>query len=390
MSSFKTRPVQLAVAVVFLLGGVWGLVVLKASKPPRESRAPEAAAPVVQTVSVTPTRQNVVVLGQGTVRPLQETQLVPQVSGKVIFTSDALLAGGLFKAGDELLRIDPVDYELAVTLARARVQDAEAEYALALQESEAAVQEWRDLNPDLPPPDLVARKPQLSAAKAKRDAEEADLRKARLQLERTRLRAPFDGVVSEKHVDIGQYVTPGQVLATLYGTRAAEIVVPLASRSLRWISVPGFTDGDGVGSPATVRAFLAGAMRVWQANVVRAEGRIDEKTRMISVVVRVDQPYARRPPLASGLFADVAIQGQSLENAALLPRAVLRADQQVWIVDAEDRLFARPVRVAHHTKEGVIIDEGLAAGDRVVISQLKAVADGMKVRPVPQSKDGRP
>ena len=291
---------QLSVAVVFLLGGAWGLMALKASKPPRATRVPEPAAPVVQTVRVAPAHQPIVVQGQGTVRPLQETQLVPQVSGKVVFTSDALLAGGLFHAGDELLRIDPVDYELAVTLALARVEDAGAEYVLALQESEAAVQEWRDLNPDQPPPDLVARKPQLSAAKAKRDAEAADLKKARLQLARTRLKAPFDGVVSEKHVDIGQYVTPGQVLATLYGTRAAEIVVPLASRSLRWIDVPGFTDGDGPGSPATVRAFLAGALRTWQAHVVRAEGRIDEKTRMINVVIRVEQPYAKRPPLATG------------------------------------------------------------------------------------------
>ncbi len=390
MPSLKTRLTQLAIAVVFLLGGVWGLVTLKASKAPRATRVPEPAAPVVQTVSVAPARQPIVVQGQGTVRPLQETQLVPQVSGKIIFTSDALLAGGLFREGDELLRIDPVDYELAVTLARARVEDAEAEYALALQESEAAVQEWRDLNPDLPTPDLVARKPQLSAAKAKRDAEEADLKMARLDLDRTRLKAPFDGVVSDKQADIGQYVTPGQALATLYGTRAAEIVVPLVSRSLRWIDVPGFTDGDGPGSPATVRAFLAGALRTWQARVVRAEGRIDEKTRMINVVIRVQQPYAKRPPLATGLFVDVEIQGQTLENAALLPRAVLRSDKEVWIVDQEDRLFTRPVRVAHHTTEGVVIDDGLVDGDRVVISQLKAVTDGMKVRPVPPSKDGRP
>jgi len=395
MSSVKRRMVQLVVAVVFLLCGVWGLMTLRASKPPKENRVAESPAPVVQIVRAEPTRQSVVIEGQGTVRPLQETQLVPQVSGKIIFTSDALVAGGLFDAGDELLRIDPVDYELAVTLAMARVQDADAEYALALQESEAAVQEWRDLNPGLPPPDLVARKPQLSAAKAKLDAEQADLKKARLQLQRTRLKAPFDGVVSEKHVDIGQYVTPGQVLATLYGTRAAEIVVPLTSRSLRWIDVPGFTSGERAGSPGVVRTALAGATRTWEAQVVRAEGRIDEKTRLINVVVRVDQPYVKRPPLAAGLFVDVEIKGRTLEKATLLPRAALRPDQQVWVADDEDRLYVRTVRVAHLTTDGVIIDEGLAAGDRVVISQLKAVTDGMKVRPVPQNlvpqnKDGRP
>jgi RND family efflux transporter MFP subunit len=389
MSSSKRRLLQLLVAVVFLLCGVWGMVALRASKPPKESRVPDAPAPVVQVVRAEPQRQPIVIQGQGTVRPLRETHLVPQVSGKVLFTSDRLLAGGLFNAGDDLLRIDPVDYELAVTLARARVQDAEADYVLALQESEAAVQEWRDLNPGMEPPDLVARKPQLSAAKANLDAERADLRKARLQLDRTRLRAPFDGVVSEKQVDIGQYVTPGQVLATLYGTRAAEIVVPLPSRSLRWIDVPGFTSGDSEGSPGVVRAALAGAMRTWKAQVVRAEGRIDEKTRMINVVVRVDQPYAQRPPLAAGLFADVEIKGRTLDNAALLPRAALRPNAQMWVVDSDDRLYTRTVRVAHLTTDGVIVDQGLAAGDRVVISQLKAVAEGMVVRPVARKKEGQ-
>ena len=390
MSSLKRRGIQVVVAVVFLLCGVWGLVALRASKPPRESRVPDVPMPVVQVVTVMPANKPIVIQGQGTVRPLKETQLVPQVSGKVVFTSEILVNGGLYKAGDELLRIDPVDYELAVTLAEARVQDAEATYILALQESEAAVQEWRDLNPGEAPPDLVARKPQLSAAKAKLDAERADLKKANLHLERTRLKAPFDGVVSEENVDIGQYVTPGQSLATLFGTRAVEIVVPLSNDSLRWIRVPGFTNNGGNGAEAIVRTSLAGAMQTWDAKVVRAEGRIDEKTRMINVVVRVAQPYAKRPPLAIGLFVDVDIQGQTLENAALLPRAVLRPDQQVWVVDHEDRLYSRPVRVAHLTTDGVIIDEGLAAGDQVVTSQLKAVSKGMKVRPVLQSKAGRP
>lgn len=390
MSTARRRLLQLAVAVGFLLGGAWGLVALRASKPSQESRVPESPAPLVQTVRVVPERRTIVIAGQGTVRPLQETQLVPQVSGKVIAVSEALVDGGLFQAGDELLRIDPVDYQLAVTLARARVQDAEADYVLAQQESEAAVQEWRDLNPGQPAPDLVARKPQLAAAKAKLDAEQADYKKAQLQLARTRLKAPFEGVTGDEKVDIGQYVTPGQALATLIGTRAMEIVVPLADENLRWIRVPGFTGREGAGSPAVVRATVAGAPQTWEARVVRAEGRIDEQTRMINVVVRVVAPYGRRPPLAPGLFVQVDIAGQTLEKAALLPRAALRADQQVWVVDPEDRLSIRPVRVAHLATEGVVIDEGLAAGEQVVISQLKAVAEGMRVRPVLQDREGSP
>jgi RND family efflux transporter MFP subunit len=384
MTPVKRRILQLSMALIFLLAGAVGLVALKASKPPRQTRTPEAPVPPVQIVTVTLADQPIIIRGEGTVRPLQETQLVPQVNGKVIYTAQTLVDGGLFEAGDELLRIDPVDFELAVTLAQARVQDAEAEYMLALQESEAALQEWRDLNPGREAPDLVARKPQLAAAKARRDAERADYQKALLQLARTNLKAPFSGVIAQEQVDIGQYVTPGQVLATLYGTAAAEIVVPLSNESLRWIEVPGFTSQTEPGSSATVHSRVAGVPQEWAAAVVRAEGQIDEKTRLVNVVVRVEKPYEKRPPLAVGLFVDVAIQGRVVADAALLPRAALRSGGKVWVVDAGNRLNSRPVRVAHLTTEGVIIAEGLTTGERVMVSQLKTVTEGMRVRPVAQ------
>lgn len=386
----KKRILQFFVSLLILLGGVVGLFALKAGKPMPEKKVTETPAPVVQAVTVTVGPHTVRISGQGTVRPLLNAQLAPQVSGKVLYTAASLVNGGAFKAGDELLKIDPIDYELAVTLAAARIGDAEAKYALALEESEAAIQEWRDLNPGIAPPDLVARKLRLSAASAKLEAEKADHRKAQLQLERTRLKAPFDGVVSEKMVDIGQYVTPGQRMATLYGTQAAEIVVPLETEHLQWFHVPGFTDGDGEGARAVVRVALAGKIREWPGRVMRAEGRIDAKTRLINVVVRVEEPYSRKPPLASGLFANVEIEGSILEKAALLPRAALRPGGQVWIVGQDRRLQFRTVDVARISKAGVQITAGLASGDRVIVSQIKAVTDGMKVRPLGDAAENRP
>ncbi len=386
----KKRILQFAVSLLILLGGVAGLYALKASKPTQQKKVTVAPAPVVQVVSVSVGAHTVRIAGQGTVRPLLNAQLVPEVSGKVLYTAASLVNGGAFKAGDELLKIDPIDYELAVTLAAARVGDAEAKYALALEESEAAIQEWRDLNPGVEPPDLVARKPQLSAAQAKLEAEEADYRKALLQLERTRLKAPFDGVVSAKMVDIGQYVTPGQAVATLYGTEAVEIVVPLESDHLQWFHVPGFTGGDGEGSRAVVRVAIAGHLREWTGRVMRAEGRIDEKTRLINVVVRVDNPYARKPPLAAGLFAQVEIEGNTLDAAALLPRAALRPGDTVWVVGDDQRLGFRTVDVARIAKDGVLVRGGVASGDRVIVSQVKAVTDGMKVRTLNGAAEGRP
>ncbi len=390
MTALQKRILQLIVSLLILLGGVVGLYALKASKPPQEKRVAKTTAPAVQVVIAAVGPHTVKIEGQGTVRPLRNAQLVTQVSGKILYTSPALVNGGAFQANEELLRIDPIDYELAVTLAAARVGDAEAEYALAQEESEAAVQEWHELNPGVDPPEMVARMPQLSAARAKLEAERADLRKARLQLERTRLKAPFDGLVSEEMVDIGQYVTPGQRVATLYGTEAAEIVVPLESKHLQWFHVPGFTGGEGPGAPAAVRVAIAGQVREWSGRVMRAEGRIDERTRLINVVVRVDEPYARRPPLAAGLFAAVEIEGRRLDVAAMLPRAALRAGDQVWVVDDNQRLRFRAVHVARLSKAGALIDQGLAGGERIIVSNLKAVTDGMAVRPIDRAAGGRP
>ncbi|MBL0716098.1 MAG: efflux RND transporter periplasmic adaptor subunit [Desulfosarcina sp.] len=390
MTALRKRILQSIVCLLILLGGVLGLYALKANKAPREKKVVETLPPVVQVVRVQVGPHTVRIQGQGTVSPLQNTQLVPQISGKVIYISPSLVNGGAFKAGEELLRIDPIDYELAVTLAAARVGDAEAKYALAQEESGAAIQEWLDLNPGTDPPDLVARKPQLAAARAGLDAQEADYRKALLQLERTHLKAPFDSVVSEKMVDIGQYVTPGQRVATLYGTQAAEIVVPLESDHLQWFHVPGFPGGDREGARARVRVAIAGPVREWQGRVVRAEGLIDAKTRLINVVVRVDNPYARRPPLAAGLFTSVEIEGRKLEKASLLPRAALRPGEQVWVVDEDRRLRFREVRVARLSKAGVLIGAGLRSGEQVILSPLRAVTDGMKVRPIDDAAEGRP
>ncbi len=387
---YKKRILQIAISLLILLGGVAGLYTLKAGKPTPEQEVAAAPAPVVQVVTAEVGAHTVRISGEGTVRPLVNAQLVAQVSGRVVYTASSLVNGGAFKAGDELLKIDPIDYELAVTLAAARVGDAEAKYALAQEESEAAIQEWRDLNPGIETPDLVARRPQLSAARAKLEAEEADYRIALLQLERTGLKSPFDGVVSAKMVDIGQYVTPGQAVATLYGTEAVEIVVPLESERLQWFHVPGFTGGGEEGARVAVRVTIAGQVREWPGRVMRAEGRIDEKTRLINVVVRVEKPYERTPPLAAGLFARVEIEGRTLEKAALLPRSALRPGGRIWVVDDDQRLRFRTVQVARVAREGVLLEAGLENGERVIVSQLKAVTDGMKVRPLDETAGSRP
>ena len=394
MKSTKRRIIHFSVMVIVMGLGVMGFLALTASKPQLKRTKPPTPMPMVRVSPIKTGPQSVMVRGEGTVRPLREIQLVPQVNGKVVFASPVLVNGGEFKKGDTLLRIDPLDYQLAVTLAQARVKDSESRLKVAEEEAAAAREEWRLLYQGKgvkseDPPALVAKEPQLAAAKAKLAADRADLQIARLNLERTELKAPFNGRVSEESVDIGQYVSSAKPLATLFSTEAAEIVVPFDDESLYWFQVPGFTPGDGAGSPVKVLARIAGRELTWSGEVVRAEGKLDGRTRMVQVVVRVQKPYARKPPLAAGLFVTVEIQGRTLENAAVIPRAALRDNDTVWVVDETGQLAFRRVDVARLGTNQAILRSGLEDGEMVVTSGLKVVTDGMKVRIMPPKKDSK-
>jgi RND family efflux transporter MFP subunit len=387
MSNRKKRVVQLAISITFVALGVLGFWALTASKPEMERRKPPVPVPMVRTMAVKTGPQKVYIQGEGTVGPLREINLVPQVGGKVVYASPSMVNGGVFRKDDLLLRIDPVDYQLAVTLARAKVKDAESRLQVAEEEAAAARDEWRLLyegssKENSKPPPLVAKEPQLAAAKAELEADEADLRKALLNLERTELKAPFNGRVGEENVDIGQYVSAGQSLGSLYSTEAAEIVVPLEGEALFWFDVPGFTSRDGRGAAALIKADVAGRELNWTGKVVRTEGKLDERTRMINVVVRVEQPYAKKPPLVFGLFVEVKIEGRMIPNGAVIPRAGLHQGDIVWIVGEDSRLQFRQVEVGRIQGDEVIITGGLEDGERLVITPLKAVTDGMTVRVV--------
>ncbi|MBW1704046.1 MAG: efflux RND transporter periplasmic adaptor subunit [Deltaproteobacteria bacterium] len=392
MTKTKRRLFQFVITVALIALGALGMNRLMAGKTQLKKQKPSVPAPMVRTIRVETGPQSVRITGEGTVRPLRQINLVPQVGGKVVFVSSSLINGGEFKKGETLLRIDPEDYRLAVTLAEAKIKDSESKLRFVEEESAAAREEWYLHRPggfktNKKPPPLVTKEPQLAAAGAKVEADGANLRKALLNLERTELLAPFNGRVSQENVDIGQYVSPGPALAVLYSTDAAEIVLPLEDEDLFWFHVPDFTPGKGPGSAVTVRARIAGHDMSWPGKVVRAEGKLDERTRMINVVVRVKKPYEKKPPLAAGLFVTVDVEGRSLPKAAVIPRSALHQGHVVWVVDNNGLLHFRKVGVARIQGDGVLIKAGLKDGEMIVVSPLKAVSDGMIVRTVPVKEE---
>jgi RND family efflux transporter MFP subunit len=248
---------------------------------------------------------------------------------------------------------------------------------------------------------------QASAEAGVREARVA-VRRAELDLERSEIRAPFAGRVRTKHVDVGRYLSRGEAVARIYSIDYAEVRLPISDADLAFLDLPGDyreraprppadaaaagVDADARAEPdaptwpaVTLSAEYAGELHRWTGHVVRTEGALDARTRMINVVARVDDPYDRegggqRPPLPVGLFVDAEIEGRLVEGVFELPRAALRRENQVWVVDEDDRLHVRRVAVLRSGREHTWIETGLEAGDQVVTSSLEVVSEGMKVR----------
>ncbi len=360
-------------------------------KPEVETRRPNVRPPIVRVVTVEVTDLPLVVESQGTVSPRTESQLVPEVPGRVIWVSPSLVSGGFFETGETVLKIDPHDYRQFVVTAEAKV--ARAELALELEKAEAvlAAKEWQDLGEGEADP-LTLRQPQLIDARAAVAAAEANLENRRRDLDRTQIRAPYAGRVRQENVDIGQFVTTGSPLATIYAIDKAEIRLPLPDSELAYLELPLVyrgERGDQLGPEVLLRANFAGADHQWQGRIVRTEGEIDPTSRMVHAVAQVTDPYGRvedreRPPLAVGMFVQAEIQGVVAENVAVLPRAALRNDGRVLVVDSSNRLRFREVDVFRQTNKVVVIRSGLESGEKVLLSPLGAVTDGMEVRIAPE------
>lgn len=377
--------------VIAAMAGAWIII---ANKPEAERGAPPLVPVAVEAVRVQPSSFRVVVRAEGTVEPRTQSTLIPQVSGVVRSISPSFRDGGFFEKGDVLVTLDSKDYELAIASAEAQVAQAESALEQELAQAEVVKNDWKLLGKKAP--ELGLRKPQIAAARAAVLSAKAQLERARTDLERTRIRGPYAGQVLEKSVDVGQFVSPGTVLARIYATDYVEIRLPLSPRELEFVDLPEhYRDDAGkpsqAGPAVSVFADIGRRSWSWQGRIVRAEGAIDTSSRQLFVVAQVDDPYGRgpegRPPLRIGQFVRAEIAGRTLEPAFVLPRGALREGNEVLIVDDASRLERRPVTVAWSDESNVVITEGLAEGEVVNVTPLAVASSGTLVS---ASIDGAP
>lgn len=395
------RVVTFVLPVLVIAGAIGGFIVMGALKPePEEKENTVKAIPVLTDIAV----QDDVTLTvdvQGEVQPRTEINLVPQVNGLITYMSPKFIEGGRFQKGDLLVRIDPAEFELRVTQAKASV--AQAETIIAREQSEAIIarQDWKDLGRSGNPTPLSLREPQMAEAKAQLASAEARLAEADLQLARTSLYAPFDGRVTLRHVDQGEFVTAGTRLGEIYAVDVMDVRLPLTNEDLRRA---GLTLGyeaarASAGIPVTLTADVAGTLGEWQGHIVRTDSRFDTNTRVLFAYAEVKDPFgagaSKGTPLAPGIFVKAAIEGQKLENIIIVPRTALRGSDKVYVAN-DDTLSIKTVSVISSDREHAVLRSGLTVGAAVITSPIRGVADGMKIqvvkpgetKPAPSSPEG--
>jgi RND family efflux transporter MFP subunit len=373
-------------ALVVLGGIVIAMMLLETA--PRAKREPlpsQARLVEVQPVSLGDSVADIEAMG--TVVPAREVVLQPQVSGEVLTISDELVPGGRFRKGEELLRIDPADYELAVRQRQSELAQAQSNLKIEQGQQAIARSEFELLGESTAGEDsaLMLRKPQLESVRASVATAQATLERARLDLARTRIRAPFNAIVQSREVNAGTRVTPVSKLATLIGTDRYWLELSVPVDQLQWLEIPGINAGDG----SVVRVYDEAAWgpdRFRRGRVIRLAGDLENEGRMARVLVAVDDPLALRPEHASApvlllnSYVRAVIEGKTLNNVARVDRALLRGEDRVWLMGGDGRLQIRTVTIAFRGPHSVLVSEGLAAGERLVVTDLSAPVEGMALR----------
>ena len=370
--------------LAIIVAGVGLAVIIVVTGPRIQQQPPPSNAPLVRTWTAISQTVQMTTITHGTVLPRTESELIPEVSGRVTDMSPAMVSGGFFSKGDVLISIETLDYEVALEQASAAFASAQSELTNA-RKNHARRQ-------DLAKKQSISKSQQddalnrLHLATASLQAARAGLRQAERNLARTKITAPYDGRVRSERVDIGQFVNRGASVATLYATDYAEVRLPIHDEELAFLQLP-LSNGDGAAfdmPPAILRAQFGGQQHAWEGKVVRTEGELDPQTRMINVIVQVKAPYQSRegqPPLAVGLFVEAELLGHEVANVFVVPRSAIQTNNQVYVIDDNNQLVFRDAGIVRIVNEDVYITSGFVSGETLCLSTIENAIEGMTVQP---------
>lgn len=380
------------ILVLAIAIGLSVVIIVLAKKPPQETLPIEPRK--VEVMILNKTAQKVTIESQGFVIPRAKVELAAEIAGRIVKTASNFHKGQFIKQGTVLLEIERINYYAALRQAEAQVAKEYSNLAQEKAEAEQARDEWK-LTSKEPATELTLHLPQLREAEANLSASKAELEKAQHDLERTQVRAPFDALIFEKKVEVGEYVTSGTKLVTLYAVDFAEVRLPLKDNDLPFLDLPGYGSFENKKIDVTLNGRTRGRNHSWEGVLIRTENIIDEQTLQLYGVVHVADPYALKQkkqcePLPVGLFVKAVIQTNPMDDWFAIPRRALRGTDTVALVDENKKVRLRKVNSIYSDRDFIYIGNDLKIGERVCLTAAQTVLEGEKVDVLPSYKtEGR-
>ncbi|WP_305461732.1 efflux RND transporter periplasmic adaptor subunit [Photobacterium leiognathi] len=333
------------------------------------------------------------------VEPKYKAEVVSEVIGSVNYISPDFAVGKFVSKGDLLARLDDSDYHADLAQAEASLAQTQAKLKEEIARGKVAKKTLRDVSPNKKTA-LGLREPQRKQEEANVKFAKAGVERAKRNLAKTEIRAPFDALVKMKNINMGSYLTQGKLIGELYGTETAEIRLPITPNSFSYL------DLNRLDSRKLNIEAQYGDIQInhWAAKLVRNEGIIDKDNRMIYLIAEVDDPYNLKSPLDKssiksisslstsspsltlpvlqfGTFVTTTIQGKKVKDVIKLPRHVVRSEQ-VIVVDSQNKTQTRQVNVVRSDNENAYVIGGLEDGEFVSLIRSDSLIDGTEVKTV--------
>lgn len=372
MSSRMKNAFRIIFPGIILLVCIFLAFLIVNMKQAPEKKEEVINAPLIETLEAKLVTSPLIIQSNGIFKPKHQTNLIAEVSGRIISLSDDFASGGIIKKGSMLAQIDASDYEAALIEAQANLQRAQAALQEEIARGKVAKKEWQGTTSALPP-ELGLRKPQLAREQASLRSAQAALARAKRNLERTTIIAPYDALINKRMVDLGQFVGTGSNLGVVSSYNVGEIRLPMSDADYNLLGQ------DILGASVTLTRKESNHTKQWQAKVVRDEGVIDETSRMVYLVAQVNNPYEQEHKLKFGTFINASIASKQENQLVVLP-SYLYKEGKIATVDNENILHINNVELFRRDKNNVYISSGLDAGQQVALTKIEHLYEGMKVR----------
>ncbi len=377
----------IAICTVILLLAATTITVIRLTEP--KAQRTSASKRTAMLVEVTRAEQGTFqpeILVTGTVRPEKEIVLSPRVGGEIVSVSPSFTPGGFVDKGEILLQIDPADYEVVLLQRKSELLQASADLELELGRQDLALKDYKELEGTISSQykSLVLRAPQLDTARSRVEAAEAAVRRAELDLERTRIRAPFAAHIISREANVGSQVSAGEALGKLVGVEHYWVEAAVPVSNLRWIDFS--EDRETPGMEVRVRNRSAWPENTFRdGSVHRLIGELEDQTRLARVLLTVSDPLSHEPqsaglpPLMIGSFVEARIAGKPIRDAVRIDRDYVRKDDTIWL-NEDGLLRIRELEVVFRDDEFAYIQSGLGTDDQVITTNLATVFDGAALR----------